>query len=268
MATDRVAVVTDSTAYLPPGPAAELGDPGGAAAGDGRRRGTASTAWTSARGDDHRGAAGPGAGDDVAAVAGRVRGGLPAMSGRGRHARRVDASGRGAVRHLGVGGAGRPGLRLRRGAGRGFPLDGRGARIRGAARRPSARARAQSAAQVQGAATDVVDRTRTLFYVDTLEYLRRGGRIGTAAGLLATSLSVKPLLQMVEGRIVPLEKVRTSAKAIARLVPADRASPPGTGRSTSPCITLPRRAGRGGGGPVARGAAASWASCSWPNSVR
>lgn len=75
-----------------------------------------------------------------------------------------------------------------------------------------------SAADVQGAATDVVDRTRTYFYVDTMEYLRRGGRIGTAAALLGTSLSVKPLLQMVEGRIVGLEKVRTSTKAIARLV--------------------------------------------------
>jgi DegV family protein with EDD domain len=74
------------------------------------------------------------------------------------------------------------------------------------------------AAEVQGAATDTVDRTRTFFYVDSLEYLRRGGRIGTAAALLATSLSVKPLLQMVEGRIVALEKVRTSSKAIARLV--------------------------------------------------
>jgi DegV family protein with EDD domain len=74
------------------------------------------------------------------------------------------------------------------------------------------------AAHVQGVATDTVDRTRTLFYVDSLEYLRRGGRIGTAAALLATSLSVKPLLQMVEGRIVALEKVRTSSKAIARLV--------------------------------------------------
>ncbi|MGH8963596.1 MAG: DegV family protein [Jatrophihabitantaceae bacterium] len=74
------------------------------------------------------------------------------------------------------------------------------------------------AAEVQGVATATVDRTRTLFYVDSLEYLRRGGRIGTAAALLATSLSVKPLLQMVEGRIVALEKVRTSSKAISRLV--------------------------------------------------
>jgi DegV family protein with EDD domain len=75
-----------------------------------------------------------------------------------------------------------------------------------------------SAAEVQGTATETVDRTRTLFYVDTIEHLRRGGRVGTAAAMLATSLSVKPLLQMVEGRIVPLEKVRTSTKAIARLV--------------------------------------------------
>jgi len=83
-----------------------------------------------------------------------------------------------------------------------------------------------SAAEVQGVATETVDRTRTLFYVDTLEYLRRGGRIGNAAAMLATSLSVKPLLQMVEGHIVPLEKVRTSTKAIARLVQLQRALVP------------------------------------------
>jgi DegV family protein with EDD domain len=75
-----------------------------------------------------------------------------------------------------------------------------------------------SAAEVQGAATETVDATRTLFYVDTLEYLRRGGRIGTAASLFGTTLSVKPLLQLVEGQIVALEKVRTSSKALARLV--------------------------------------------------
>jgi DegV family protein with EDD domain len=74
-----------------------------------------------------------------------------------------------------------------------------------------------SPAQVQQAAIATVDATRTLFYVDTLEYLRRGGRITTAAALLATPLAIKPLLHIVDGRIVPLEKVRTSAKAIARL---------------------------------------------------
>jgi DegV family protein with EDD domain len=75
-----------------------------------------------------------------------------------------------------------------------------------------------TAAEVQGAATATVDATRTYFYVDTLEYLRRGGRIGTAAALFGTTLSVKPLLQLVEGQIVALEKVRTSTKALARLV--------------------------------------------------
>jgi DegV family protein with EDD domain len=75
-----------------------------------------------------------------------------------------------------------------------------------------------AAADVQDAAVATVEDTRTYFYVDSLEYLRRGGRIGLAATLLGTSLSVKPLLHMLDGQIVPLEKVRTSSKAIARLV--------------------------------------------------
>lgn len=75
-----------------------------------------------------------------------------------------------------------------------------------------------SAAAVQGAATASVDGTRAMFCVDTLEYLRRGGRVGNASAFFATTLSVKPLLQMVEGQIVPLEKVRTSARAVARLL--------------------------------------------------
>lgn len=57
----------------------------------------------------------------------------------------------------------------------------------------------------------------SLFYVDTLEYLRRGGRIGPAAARLGAVLAVKPLLQLVDGAIDPLEKVRTSTRAIARL---------------------------------------------------
>lgn len=59
--------------------------------------------------------------------------------------------------------------------------------------------------------------TVTLFYVDTLDFLRRGGRIGAAAAVLGTALAVKPLLHVVDGRIVALEKVRTAGKAIARL---------------------------------------------------
>lgn len=57
----------------------------------------------------------------------------------------------------------------------------------------------------------------SLFYVDTLEYLRRGGRVSGIGALFGGALAVKPLLTIVDGVIKPLEKVRTSAKAIARL---------------------------------------------------
>ncbi|MBA3524843.1 MAG: DegV family protein [Geodermatophilaceae bacterium] len=67
------------------------------------------------------------------------------------------------------------------------------------------------------AARETAARTTTMFYVDTLEHLRRGGRIGAAQKWLGTALAVKPLLHVVDGRIVPLEKVRTTARAIARL---------------------------------------------------
>ena len=60
-------------------------------------------------------------------------------------------------------------------------------------------------------------RAHVLFYVDTLEYLRRGGRVGAAAALLGGALAVKPLLQIDHGTVASLEKVRTSTKALARL---------------------------------------------------
>ncbi|MDQ1305846.1 MAG: fatty acid kinase fatty acid binding subunit [Actinomycetota bacterium] len=56
-----------------------------------------------------------------------------------------------------------------------------------------------------------------LFYVDTLEFLRRGGRIGGASAALGTALRVKPLLQLVNGEVAPLEKARTASRALARL---------------------------------------------------
>lgn len=57
----------------------------------------------------------------------------------------------------------------------------------------------------------------SLFYVDTLEHLRRGGRIGAAAAILGSALSVKPLLEIAEGRVAPRERVRTASRALARL---------------------------------------------------
>ncbi|HEX6516610.1 MAG TPA: DegV family protein [Nocardioidaceae bacterium] len=72
-------------------------------------------------------------------------------------------------------------------------------------------AEAAEAARVRSAATT------SLFYVDTLEYLRRGGRIGAAAALLGSALAVKPLLKLVDGRIGRFEKARTAGRALNRL---------------------------------------------------
>jgi DegV family protein with EDD domain len=57
----------------------------------------------------------------------------------------------------------------------------------------------------------------SLFYVDTLEYLRRGGRMGAASALIGGALAVKPLLQIQDGKVFGLERVRTSSRALARL---------------------------------------------------
>lgn len=71
--------------------------------------------------------------------------------------------------------------------------------------------------EVAAAARARAVRSTTLFYVDTLEYLRRGGRIGSAQALIGTALAVKPLLTLNGGAIQLLEKVRTSTRAVARL---------------------------------------------------
>lgn len=62
------------------------------------------------------------------------------------------------------------------------------------------------------------DQTGVLFVVETLEYLHRGGRIGGASRLLGTALNLKPLLELKDGRVEAVERVRTKAKAQARLI--------------------------------------------------
>ncbi|WP_426566354.1 DegV family protein [Angustibacter sp. McL0619] len=59
--------------------------------------------------------------------------------------------------------------------------------------------------------------SRAYFFVGTLEHLRRGGRIGPAAAFVGSALAIKPLLVLDDGIISPLEKVRTSSRALARL---------------------------------------------------
>ncbi len=84
----------------------------------------------------------------------------------------------------------------------------------------AARAAEQGAdlADVRAAAVETVARTAIFFYVDTLEFLRRGGRINAAEALLGTALSVKPIMDMPDGRIVLRDKVRTASRGVARLV--------------------------------------------------
>jgi fatty acid kinase fatty acid binding subunit len=71
---------------------------------------------------------------------------------------------------------------------------------------------------------DLVDRFRRerglLFTVDTLEFLRRGGRIGRARALAGQLLHVKPILTIADGEVVPLKRVRGNAKAFAEFVRA------------------------------------------------
>lgn len=76
----------------------------------------------------------------------------------------------------------------------------------------------RSAAEVAQVAARASHATHTWLYVDTLEYLRRGGRIGAAQALLGSALAVKPLLALVDGRLEPLERVRTTSRALDRLV--------------------------------------------------
>lgn len=72
--------------------------------------------------------------------------------------------------------------------------------------------------EVRRAALLAIDRTWAYFYVDTLEFLRRGGRINAAEALLGTALSVKPILHVAGGTIAVRDKVRTASRGIARLV--------------------------------------------------
>jgi DegV family protein with EDD domain len=76
----------------------------------------------------------------------------------------------------------------------------------------------ESLEQCRKIAEHARDNSGVLFVVDTLEFLRRGGRIGGAAALLGTALKIKPVLEMQEGKIESVEKVRTKTKALDRIL--------------------------------------------------
>ena len=75
----------------------------------------------------------------------------------------------------------------------------------------------RSADQIEADLRSLIPRSRTYFLVATLEYLRRNGRIGGASSLIGSVLQIKPILQLSNGRVEPLDKVRTHQKAVERL---------------------------------------------------
>ena len=74
-----------------------------------------------------------------------------------------------------------------------------------------------SAADAAARAHAVRERMKILFAVDTLEFLRRGGRIGGAQAWIGSTLKIKPILA-IESEVVPVERVRTWGRAFERLV--------------------------------------------------
>ncbi|MBI4213118.1 MAG: DegV family protein [Chloroflexi bacterium] len=64
---------------------------------------------------------------------------------------------------------------------------------------------------------DMAGRIRLYLTLDTLEYLQRGGRIGRASAFLGGLLNVKPVLQVLDGEIHPVERVRTRAASVRRV---------------------------------------------------
>jgi len=73
---------------------------------------------------------------------------------------------------------------------------------------------------IQGIVADHAERAHIIFVVQTLEYLKRGGRIGGAQAFLGSLLNVKPVLELADGVVEPVTRVRTMRKAHAAI--ADR----------------------------------------------
>lgn len=72
-------------------------------------------------------------------------------------------------------------------------------------------------AALKAHAESLCSRVHVIALLDTLEFLQRGGRIGRARAMLGTLLSVKPLIEVREGQVLPLENVRTRSKALERM---------------------------------------------------
>jgi DegV family protein with EDD domain len=77
--------------------------------------------------------------------------------------------------------------------------------------------RETSAAAVAAELRAALDRYHVVFSIESIEHLRVSGRVGRSAAIIADALQLKPLLRIDEGQIVPYERARTRARAIAEL---------------------------------------------------
>jgi len=76
----------------------------------------------------------------------------------------------------------------------------------------------KSADEIEARINELTPRGHVYFVLDTLEYLRRGGRIGAAKALLGELLQVKPILQIKDGQVAPFDQERTKKRAVGRLI--------------------------------------------------
>jgi DegV family protein with EDD domain len=76
----------------------------------------------------------------------------------------------------------------------------------------------ESADQIVARVTEAREQLRMWFAIDTLEYLRKGGRIGGAQAMLGSMLSIKPVIAVKDGAVEPAGKVRTRSKALRFVV--------------------------------------------------
>lgn len=81
-----------------------------------------------------------------------------------------------------------------------------------------AAAEGKSLAELKKMAEDSISKVGVVFVVDTLDYLHRGGRIGGAQKFIGNALNVKPVLELRDGRVEPLERVRTKKKAVEFMI--------------------------------------------------
>ncbi len=75
----------------------------------------------------------------------------------------------------------------------------------------------KSLGEIEVLVRGLIPRVRIMGAFDTLEMLQRGGRIGMAQAFLGNMLSVKPIIQLKDGQVEPMERVRTKNKALQRM---------------------------------------------------